>query len=197
MSSRCGRAPATSFRSSVYQHRCPRAARSTCCQIPFVPASLTITLAQPSEADALTEIAFAAKRHWGYPEHWIEHWRSVLTVTPDFIVTHDTFVAREERRLLGFSALKLEGDLLWLEHLWIWPPAMRQGVGRALFRQTQSRARALGFTAFEVESDPHAAGFYERMGAELVRIHRTHFEGLPRELPVYRCQTSYELDRNT
>ena len=31
---------------------------------------------------ALTQIALAAKRHWGYPERWIEIWSSQLTFSP-------------------------------------------------------------------------------------------------------------------
>ena len=158
---------------------------------------MKVTIAEPSEADALNEIAFAAKRHWGYPEHWIEQWRSVLTVSPEFISTHETLAALEEQRILGFAALGEECGVLWLLHLWVSPAAMGRGVGRALFRETQRRAQALGFFTFDIESDPHAAGFYERMGAECVRIHATSIGGQPRALPIYRCHVLDEVDRDT
>ncbi len=148
---------------------------------------MNITMAQPCEADALTEIAIAAKRHWGYPEQWIEDWRPMLTITPDFLATHETLAARTEERIVGFAALAEARELLWLEHLWVWPPAMGRGVGRALFRQAKVRARALDWTGFEIESDPHAGGFYEHMGAKLVHMHRTFINGETRELPVYHC----------
>ena len=35
--------------------------------------------ANPDEAGVLTEIAHAAKRHWSYPESWIEYWREDVT----------------------------------------------------------------------------------------------------------------------
>jgi hypothetical protein len=38
-----------------------------------------IVRAKPEDAANLTGIAFAAKRHWGYPENWIESWRDLLT----------------------------------------------------------------------------------------------------------------------
>ncbi|HEY3593198.1 MAG TPA: GNAT family N-acetyltransferase [Polyangiaceae bacterium] len=148
---------------------------------------MNITMAEPGEADALTEIAIAAKRHWGYPEQWIQHWRPTLTITPAFLAIHDAFVARTEERSIGFAAMAAARELLWLEHLWVWPPAMGRGVGRALFRQAQVRARALGWCGFEIESDPHAGGFYERMGAKVVRMRRTSIHGEARELPVYHC----------
>ena len=100
---------------------------------------MNIAMAHPSEADALTEIAFAAKRHWGYPEHWLEHWRSVLAVSPDFIINHETLAARDEQHILGFAALVEEGDLLWLEHLWVLPAAMGRGVGRAELNGARER----------------------------------------------------------
>ncbi len=150
---------------------------------------MNITMAQPSEADALSEIAWAAKRHWGYPEHWLAHWRSALVISPEFIRTHVTVAARGEEGVLGFAALAQEGDLLRLEHLWVRPAAMGRGVGCALFREMQRRAGALGFSAFEIESDPHAAGFYEHMGAERIGSHPATMEDQPRALPVYRCRT--------
>ena len=48
---------------------------------------LHIRRAKPAEAEVLTEIAHAAKRHWGYPENWIEHWKNDLTITPEFPAT--------------------------------------------------------------------------------------------------------------
>ena len=44
-----------------------------------------IRRASPGDAEVLTRIAFAAKRYWGYPERWIEHWSESLTVTPEFV----------------------------------------------------------------------------------------------------------------
>lgn len=155
---------------------------------------MKITKAIPSEAHRLTEIAFAAKRHWGYPEAWIAHWRPVLTITPEFVATHETYAARMEAegRIVGFSAFAHQGGVLRLEDLWVWPGEIGRGIGRALFHDAQQRARALGFETFEIESDPHAAGFYARMGAERIGTHTTLLEEQPRELPVFRCRTSLE-----
>lgn len=156
---------------------------------------MNISIAHPFEANALTEIAFAAKRRWGYPEHWIANWSSLLIVTPDFVATHATYAARNDQGILGFSALVPRADMLCLEHLWVLPSAAGRGVGRALFRRAQQRARDWGFATFEIESDPHAAGFYERMGAERIGTNTTLLDGQPRELPIFRCQVSYESNR--
>lgn len=51
------------------------------------PTGIAIWRALPAEASILTDIAFAAKRHWGYPEAWIAQWRSALTITPQQIAS--------------------------------------------------------------------------------------------------------------
>src|SRR5216683_4870421 len=69
-----------------------------------------ITRARPDDAATLTEIAFAAKRHWGYPMSWIESWRDVLTVRPEFIAGYETYAAIDESRAIGFYALGRKGE---------------------------------------------------------------------------------------
>lgn len=51
----------------------------------------------------LTQIAFAAKRRWGYPAQWIEQWRGLVTITRQYIETHDVFSARVEGELIDFT----------------------------------------------------------------------------------------------
>src|SRR6266566_6043695 len=150
-----------------------------------------IVKARPEDAATLTSIAFAAKRHWGYPERRIESWHDALTVRPDFITTHETYSAVVENRTVGFYALGRTGDRLDLQHLWVLPDAMGQGVGRFLFTHALERARVLGFGILEIESDPNADGFYQRMGARRIGTHVTALERQQRELPIL----VYEVDQ--
>jgi GNAT superfamily N-acetyltransferase len=151
----------------------------------------TIIRARPEHAGALTEIAFAAKRHWGYPERWMKNWRDVLTVTSEFIASHKTYAATIAGHMVGFYALQLADGTLHLQHLWVLPDAMGRGIGRALFRHALERARALGFQQLEVESDPNAEGFYERMGARRVGTVVREGERQRRELPILICDTNH------
>jgi ribosomal protein S18 acetylase RimI-like enzyme len=145
---------------------------------------MQIVPAKPEDADALSEIAHAAKRHWGYPERWIESWRDVLTIRPQFIAENVTFCARENDRIGGFYLLTTESDGAHLDHLWILPDAMDRGIGRALFRHAIEQAKKLGHRAIRIEADPNAAGFYERMGAKRIGTNVSEIEGQPRELPL-------------
>ena len=148
---------------------------------------MQIVRANPGDALILTAIAFAAKRHWGYPEPWIESWRDGLTVTPEFIVSHETYVAVIGRQPVGFYALGCKDDRLDLLHMWVRPGSMGCGVGRSLFMHALDRASALGFRELEIESDPNAEGFYQRMGAHRVGTVTREVERQRRELPFLVC----------
>jgi GNAT superfamily N-acetyltransferase len=152
---------------------------------------MEIVRAKPEDADVLTEIAHAAKRHWRYPERWIQSWRDILTMRPEFIAANTTYCAMEGDRAVGFYLLTTEGDGLHLDHLWISPAAMGRGIGRALFKHAIEQARGLGFQAIKIEADPNAEGFYQRMGAKRVGVNVTETEGERRELPLL----IYEIDR--
>lgn len=145
---------------------------------------MQITRAKPEDADVLTEIAFAAKRDWGYPERWIQTWRDILTMRPEFIAANVAYFAMEDDRALGFYVLTTENDGMHLDHLWILPHAVSRGIGRALFEHAAQQAKRLGFQAIKIEADPNAEGFYQRMGAKRVGVNVTEIEGGRRELPV-------------
>jgi GNAT superfamily N-acetyltransferase len=151
---------------------------------------MPIVRAKPEDADALTEIAHAAKRHWGYPERWIESWCDILTMRPEFIAANIAYCAMEDHRAVGFYLLTTENDGLHLDHLWILPEAMGRGVGRALFEHAVEQAKASGCRVIKIEADPNAEGFYKRMGARRIGTTVTELDGNPRELPLL----VYELE---
>ena len=117
------------------------------------------------EAGRLSEIALQAKRHWGYPEDWINLWRDDLTITPDFITANEVYVADDGDDILGFCAVTLHEGKAELEHMWVRPEHIGTGLGRKLFTHVMERATALKAHALEISADPNAAGFYERLGA--------------------------------
>lgn len=144
-----------------------------------------ITRATPDQAETLTQIAFAAKRHWGYPERWIQIWSPILTISPEFIEQYETYGAYLKEELAGFCAISIiEDDRASVEHMWVLPEYMGKGVGAELFRHMLSRCKELGARILEIESDPNAHGFYERMGAKQVGQVVGDVDGQPRILPL-------------
>ena len=139
---------------------------------------------EPAWASCLTSIAFAAKAHWGYPAHWLYAWREALTLTPRQIRESMTRACIFKNTLVGFYSVTWNGHTADLRHLWILPATMSQGIGRALFAHAESAARAAGCLVLEIEAEPHAQGFYTRMGASIVGYHEGQVEGTLRRLPL-------------
>ena len=146
---------------------------------------MIIVRARPEDAEALTQIAHAAKRHWGYPENWMAAWRDILTMRPEFVAANVAFIAiDDDARPVGFYILTTQDDDIHLDHLWIVPAAVRRGIGKALFEHATAEARKLGFDSIKIEADPNAEGFYKRMGAARVGTSISEVCGHRRELPL-------------
>ena len=157
---------------------------------PMTTANSSIRRASTEEANTLTQIALDAKRHWGYPEHWIKHWESDLTISPDFIDDNHVYVYEREGDVLGFYALCVNGNKAELEHMWVTPAAIGTGIGKELFLDAMERAAALEVREIEISADPNAAGFYERMGASQIGETEGSIDGQVRKLPRLRIEPS-------
>jgi len=169
-----------------------------------------IRKAAPAEAAVLTQIAQDAKRHWGYPESWIEHWKENLTITAEFIAENEVYVTEVGSRvesgpvplaedgpaaianeIAGFYAIVTCGQEAELEHMWVKPEHIGTGVGRDLFMHALETAAFLNAAALEISADPNAEGFYKRMGARRIGEVHSEIEGQPRTLP----RLAIDLDR--
>jgi GNAT superfamily N-acetyltransferase len=146
---------------------------------------MQIRPAQPEEAQLLSDIAFASKKHWGYPDDWMQQWREALTITPELIQAGNVFLA-DIGSCAGFYALTPRESTLWLEHLWVAPRFMGQGIGRALFAHAARRGKAMGLVFLMIESDPNAQGFYQKMGALPESFRTSVCCGIVRRLPILR-----------
>lgn len=162
-------------------------------------SELRIRRALPAEADTLTAIAIAAKRHWGYPAAWIELWRSELTYTPDSFARLTIFCAETGGDVVGVCSLGLDhpgaehvgnpagvadAGGAEIEGLWILPAHMRRGIGAALMAHAVDEARRQGARYLRIVADPYAVAFYERLGARHVGTLASRPAG--RVLPVLR-----------
>ena len=139
---------------------------------------------QPGEAGILTRVALAAKRHWGYPERWIEIWTPQLTFTPDYFYLNEGWAAVVNEVPVAFYTLLEANEVASIENLWVLPEYMGQGIGKQLFLHAVAVARGRGCKILQLEADPNAVGFYERMGMHKAGERNTEVDGLPRTLPI-------------
>ncbi len=152
--------------------------------LPMTGISPVLYRAAPAQAARLSQIAIAAKSYWGYPAQWIELWHDQLTISPTYVAHNEVWAAEFESAILGFYALRGQPPQLTLDHMWVMPVAIKQGIGTALILHAMTRAAAIGATMIQIESDPHAEAFYTKMGAECVGEVGYVLEGQRRALPL-------------
>lgn len=138
----------------------------------------------PEEADVLTQIALTAKAHWGYPKRWMEIWTPQLTFRPEYFERNESWVAVDGAKPIAFYTLQERNEHAWLENLWVLPEYMGKGVGKELFLHAVELARRHGYKSLQLEADPNAVGFYEKMGMHKIDKRRSEVDGQPRSLPI-------------
>ena len=77
---------------------------------------------------------------------------------------HRVRVAVIDERIVGFVTLLATGQTGELEDLFVDPDWMLHGIGRTLVQDAVETAREQGLTRVEVTANPHALGFYEKVG---------------------------------
>jgi GNAT superfamily N-acetyltransferase len=138
--------------------------------------------AVPAEAEALSRLALRSKGHWGYDDQFLAACRAELTVAPEQCDGVHLVLAEGGTALLGFYRLAGEAPVAELADLFVDPDAIGRGVGAALLADAVDRAMALGISRLTIDADPHAEGFYARMGAR--RVGTVASGSIPgRELP--------------
>ena len=121
--------------------------------------------ARESEAEFLSELAVRSKGHWGYDEDFLDDCRDELTLTPELISHSHVRVLEEEGHVIGFYSLVATGDDAEVDHFWVEPSAVGRGSGQLLWNDAVETATRTRFKRLIIHSDPHAEGFYLRMGA--------------------------------
>jgi GNAT superfamily N-acetyltransferase len=124
---------------------------------------------RPDEGERLKEIAIAAKGFWGYEPAKVREWADRGDFTYERLAELTVFVAESDGRPIGWSSLVEPGERAWHEDLWVEPAWIGRGVGSALFRHSAAHAERLGAGGLEWEAEPNALGFYEKLGARILR----------------------------
>lgn len=59
-------------------------------------------------------------------------------------IGYPIFAVEENGQLAGYTVLRIEGPLLWVEHIYVIPEARRRGVATLLFEKAEEVARGMG-----------------------------------------------------
>ncbi len=122
--------------------------------------------ARHADKDALTELCMRSKKSNGYDDAFMDACTDELRVRGSWIAEDDFWVAEAaDGALVGcirLSSDKASGGEL--ETCFVAPDYKGKGVGRALFLTLESRAKTIGLRHIELDADPFAEAFYQRMG---------------------------------
>ncbi len=138
------------------------------------------------DAQALTELARAAKASWGYPEAWLREWEPELTISPEYIRGNTVFVAESDGRIVGMVGVEDGREGPEIGHLWVSPAAQGEGWGRRLVRSAIELAATRRWPELRILSDPNAVPFYTKLGAVHVSDVPAPVAGTERTLPLLR-----------
>ena len=127
-----------------------------------------IRRARPDEAGTLTALSRRSKAHWEYPPELMARFVEELVLTADEIREHDVWILESDSGTpLGYHRTT-PGEPAILQELWIEPAAIGAGRGRRLLEHAIAIARSAGASAIELDADPNALPFYERMGGRVI-----------------------------
>jgi len=147
--------------------------------------SLTIRAANPKDAEGLSRIALRAKGHWGYSAEQLSYWRDkFLTVSSEYVRANRVWVAEVDSRVVGFAAVEEGAEGPELDHLWVLPEYTGKGLGKALLAAVLRDIAENGHRELTFTSDPHADGFYEKMGAQKIGVYHSEYQ--QRQLTKFR-----------
>lgn len=145
---------------------------------------MIISRAQPEHTNLLTAIAISAKRHWNYPEAWIQHWLPQLTISEEYITTNEVWMMLDEEKPIAFYSISQSEEGCELGHLWVLPEYIGKGIGKQLFNHVRERCKVLDIHRLIIYSDPNAQAFYEKMGAKKIGEDYSDLFGEERVLPM-------------
>ncbi len=131
------------------------------------------------DSRVLTNISFASKGYWDYPAEYFTVWTKELTITPEYIERNEVYVYEEHSLIAGYySLVELPDDIIvagvrlekgsWLEHMFISPQRIGKGFGSKLFTHLHQLCKDKNLHELKILADPHAKGFYEKMGCQYV-----------------------------
>lgn len=156
-----------------------------------------IIRANETDHEVLTEISFAAKQHWNYPESYFDIWKDELTITKDYVIKNLVFKAVYKNIVVGFYSITenksdfYSGEIFvkkgfWLEHIFVRPDFHKLGIGRMLIDHAKKISMETGVKTLLIFVDPFAKGFYDKIGALYLYDSKSSIPG--RHIPVYELK---------
>ena len=114
-------------------------------------------------------------------------WKTDLEVSQEYILKNEVVKVYERNRFIGFYGIKFTNkDEAEIDHLWLLPEKIRQGLGRLIFNHIFVCLKSKKYKKATLVAEPNAKGFYEKMGGIVIGQHQSKVSG--RFLDIYEFQ---------
>ena len=121
-----------------------------------------------AKEESLTDInalIARSKAYWNWPAGYLERALVLQRIDVDYLRAHLNFEVRDrQNELIGFFAVVASDGRVVLDHLWVTPERIGQGIGRWACEYVFQLARDHSWSELWVVPDPPAEGFYQRIG---------------------------------
>jgi len=139
-----------------------------------------IRLGVPADLPAASDVYRSASlSNAGDRDNLLAH-PEYLVLAPEGLAEGRTYVAEEQRSLVGFATWIEAGGVFELEDLFVDPGWRRRGIAAALVDRIAQVLRARGVERLEVTANSHAMGFYRAAGFIDCGVAGTVFGTAPR-----------------
>lgn len=130
------------------------------------PGSLpTIAPATAARLVEINDVISRSKAYWPWPEQYLSAALPLLELSGEYLDLNPSVVATEaDGAISAFGSLASAGRRTYVDHLWVRPDRIGQGIGRHVCAWLLACARERDLQEVWVLPDPPAEGFYRKQG---------------------------------
>ena len=126
-----------------------------------------IRRARPDEVEIVRSLIVESMGHWDRSPAYLAEAAELMSLDADDLARDEAFVLSVGSEVAALSRVRVTDHVAEIEELHVRPRWIGQGFGRALFEHDVQRACQRGAAVLRWSTDPHAQGFYERMGGRV------------------------------
>ncbi len=121
--------------------------------------------------DQINGLLLLSKSYWGYDNEFLDCFMKKFGITTGYMMQHVLRLFYVDDCLAGFFNFGFNAENLFeLDNFFLHPHFIGKGLGRELWEACCQEARKQGKNEFIVWSEPHAEGFYLKMGCEKIGV---------------------------
>jgi GNAT superfamily N-acetyltransferase len=126
----------------------------------------TLAIAHVNQRDlpTINSLIERSKKHWAYTAEYLEQAIPLLRIDERYLADNLCWkLVDDQHRIAGFASV-VEKPALLLDHLWINPDRLGEGLGTMAIQHIQKIAADFHWADISVFPEPPSEGFYVRLG---------------------------------